>query len=353
MLSGKLMRATLLLSLSSLAIIMPMIASAHEVYVLTSAETEKALEAPPLQAFSIIYNQAGEFFMWALIAVILLSFVFFVSISKDVERRFDPKLLAIKKYAPLVARVTLGMSILASAYFGEIFGPELPFAHFLDPLYIPAFSTFLYITSFLILIGLWTRIAAFLLIIMYVCLAFVYGSYILTYTNYLGEMLLAFIIGANFYSVDRTLPPHLTGYFRNITAWFEDHAFLILRVTFGTSLIFASFYAKFIHAELALKTVENFNLTHFFHFEPHFLVLGAFIIETLLGVLFILGIELRFAAIFLLGFLTLSLFYFGEAVWPHIILAGVAIAIFLRGYGPHSLEWRILRHFGRNEEPVL
>lgn len=349
----KLLSSLLLVPLAFFIILTPSIASAHEVYVLSTNETHEALAQPPLQAFSIIAEQSGLFFFGALLAITLVIFVFVISISRKLEHALDPKLIAIKKYAPFVARITLGLSILSAGYFDAVFGPELPFKNFLDPTYFPIFSLFLYITGFLILIGLWTRISAFLLILMFMYFVYLYGTYMFTYTNYFGEMMLAFILGANFLSVDRTLPTHLTGYFRNVTEWLENHAFLILRVSFGISLIFASVYAKFLHADLALKTVADFQLTNFFPFEAHFLVLGAFIIEVLLGVFFIIGFEIRFAAIFLLAFLTMSLLYFGEAVWPHIILAGVAIAIFLRGYGPHTLEWRILRRFGRDEEPVL
>lgn len=331
----------------------PSAVSAHEVYILTPEETSAALDAPSLQAFSIIYAQSGEFFLWFAISLILVFFIFFISISKKLERIFDPKLLAIKKYAPFVGRITLGLSILAAGYFNAIFGPELPFKAFLDPLYFTSFSVFLYLTGFLILIGLWTRISAFLLILVYIFLVMTYGTYMLTYANYFGEMILVFLLGANYLSVDSKLPSHLTGYFKNMTNWIEDRAFLILRVAFGVSLIYASFYAKFFHAELALQTVADYHLTDFFHFEPNFLVLGAFIIEVLLGVFFILGIEIRFASIFLLVFLTMSLLYFGEAVWPHIILAGGAIAILLRGYGPYTLELQLLRRYGRNEEPIL
>ncbi|HSX25180.1 MAG TPA: DoxX family membrane protein, partial [Candidatus Andersenbacteria bacterium] len=125
-------------------------------------------------------------------------------------------------------------------------------------------------------------------------------------------------------------------------------SFLILRILFGTALIYASMYAKFLHSDLALDTVNDYHLTQFFPFTPLFLVLGAFLIETLIGLAFMLGFAIRFFALFFLTFLTMSILFFGESVWPHAILFGVAIVLFFHGYDKFTV-------WGRNgkNEPVL
>ncbi len=335
------------------AMLLPVPAQAHEVYILSQEQIQSALLAPPLDVLSIIHDETGRFFSWMFLVIFLLIFVFLISISRKLEKRFDPWLLSIKKYAPFIVRITLGLSIINMAYHKSILGPELPFASLLSSNYITAFTIFLYIMGTLVLLGLWTRVATLLLFVMYVLLTFKYGLYMFTYTNYFGAIILAFALGPQTFSIDRLLPSHLTGYFRNIPEWLERHAFLILRVSFGLSLMYASFYAKFLHADLAMDVVSTFNLTDFFHFSHNFLVLGAFILEMLLGLLFVLGIELRFSAIFLFIFALLSLLYFKEDMWPHLILAGSAIAIFFRGYGPDTLESQILRRFKRFEEPIL
>jgi hypothetical protein len=65
----------------------------------------------------------------------------------------------------------------------------------------------------------------------------------------------------------------------------------------------------------------------------------------------ILGIEIRWTAIFVLFWLTLSLLYFGEAAWPHLVLFGLGIALFLHGYDRYSLEGQFLKK--AHTEPVL
>jgi hypothetical protein len=47
----------------------------------------------------------------------------------------------------------------------------------------------------------------------------------------------------------------------------------------------------------------------------------------------------------------LSLWYFQESVWPHIVLIGLPIAFFMHGYDKYSLEGYFLKK-GRRE-PVL
>src|SRR6201999_918731 len=118
--------------------------------------------------------------------------------------------------------------------------------------------------------------------------------------------------------------------------------FFILRVTFGISLLYASIYAKFLHNHLALDVASMTfnghmtNLAAALGFEPHFLVIGACIIEIVIALFFILGIEIRFTALFLEFWLSLSLFYFGEVVWPHIILIGIPVAFIFYGYDKYS-----------------
>jgi len=336
------------------ALFLPLIASAHEVYVLPSDVVAKDLTMPSLGVFEIISTHAGQFFFWFFISIWAILTVLSISLSKPLEKYLHPYFESLKRYAPLAGRLTLGSAIIASGYYGALFGPELPMSDFLPTIAIHPFKTFLIVAGTLITVGLFTRIVASLLVLIYLAMWVHYGTYMLTYTNYFGEMLLTIIVGNASHALDRYFHHMYPYVFHEFLLWIERHAFLILRVTFGISLIFASLYAKFLHAQLAIDTVITYNLTNYFPFDPEFIVLGAFAIELLLGLFFLLGIEVRFASLFLLFWLTLSLLYFGEVVWPHLILAGVAIAIFLHGYDRNTIEFRLLRKLNRRaREPVL
>jgi len=332
----------------------PVAASAHEVYVLSKETVSYAMQMPALPIWDIGMQDLGKLFFWAFITFWAVLTILAISVSKKLERFFDPLLHKLKRYAPLVARITLGLAMMASAVEAAAFGPELAFSGFLSPGLIFPLQIGLFILGLLVFIGLFTRLASVALMLFYLWMWTHYGVYMLTYTNYFGEMIITLIAGNAVMASDRYLHHLYPHALHNMVRWIEGHAFLILRAAFGISLIFASFYAKFLHAELALQTVGQYGLTAYLPFDPPFLVLGAFAIELLLGCFFLFGIEIRFASIFLLFWLTLSLLYFQESVWPHIVLAGTAIAIFMRGYDKYTLEWGLMRAMNkRAREPVL
>ncbi len=333
------------------------LAAAHEVYVLDQTTVEDALSHPPLQVFSIIYEQAGRFFFWFCLVSAILIFIGIISFSKRLEAMCDPFLLRLRRYAPFIGRVTLGISVIASAYFASLFGPELPMSLFLPEAAILPFRIYLAVLGVLLTVGYKTRTAALLMMLTYVVMVFRFSHYMLTYLNYFGEMVIAFTLGSRVWALDSGVrKEYVPNLFKPLVRFVVGHGDFMLRIAFGVSLIYSALYAKFIHAQLAIDTVVQYHLTDYFHFTPPFLVLGALAVELLLGTLFILGIEVRFAAIFLTIFLTLSLLYFGEAVWPHIILVGGAFTIFAFGYGKFTLERSYLNHLkpnSKNEEPVF
>ncbi|MES2225265.1 MAG: hypothetical protein V4480_00460 [Patescibacteria group bacterium] len=333
--------------------LLPTVASAHEVYVLPPDVVRTAVATPSFSEIQVALSNINLFVFWAFIAVLVIFIVFFVSISRTLESWLDPWLAKLPPYAPAISRVTIGLSLLAASYNAALFGPELPLSGTFGP-YATLVALILAICGCLLVIGMYTRVAALAGLILFVIEAAQHGSYLLTYTNYLGELLILLVLGAHTVAVHhrgydaRRLPRALL----RLKEQLMPCTFAFLRVAFGISLIYASLYAKVIHNNLALDvTVAYPSLVAFFGFEPHFLVLGAAIIELLIGTFFILGIEIRFTALFVLFWLSLSLSYFGEAVWPHIVLIGIPVAFIFYGYDKYSLEGRFFKRRGR--EPVL
>lgn len=335
-------------------IALPLTAFAHEVYVLKPDVIAYALTRPGLAFFDVLQANLGHFFFWTFISIWAFFTVLSISLSKNVERAIDPFLQRLKRYAPLVARATLGIAIIASAYENALFGPELPLFVGSAGDGVAMLRFVLMVLGALITVGLFTRVASLLLVALFAVLTVQHGWYMLTYANYLGEMITVMVLGNTAFALDSLYHDIYPHHIHRAVRWLESHAFLILRVSFGVSFIYASVFAKLIHAELALQVVNIYHLTNFFPFEPHFIVLGAFCIELLLGTFFIFGIEVRFAALFLLFWLTLSLLYFKESVWPHIVLAGVGLAIFMHGYDRYTIQWGLLRmRHSRAHEPTL
>lgn len=316
--------------LGAALIFSPFVSSAHEVYVLSPATIahDLSVSSPnPLGAFD---SNRFQFMLWGFVAFLVVSTVFFASLTHTVEVLFEPYLTRMRPHAALVARVTLGLCLLASAYHMALFGPELPLSNFGS--YAVFVQWVLYATGVAITFGLFARPAALAALLVFIGGGVLYGSYMLNYANYFGEMMVVLLLGGGALALFRGN--------KKPSKKLEEYAFLILRVGFGVAVAFAAIYAKFLHSNLALSTISEYHLTNYFHFDPLFIVLGACIIEVMMGVFFIFGFEIRHTSLFFLFWIFLSVLYFGESVWPHLVLVGVNIALFMYGYDKWTVEGR-------------
>jgi uncharacterized membrane protein YphA (DoxX/SURF4 family) len=320
------------------------------VYVLTPTEIQQGLSTPAFNMLAVAKQDAANVFFWGFIAALTIFAIFFISIGRVVERALVPAFRRIRPWAPHIARVTVGISFLAAAYYGATYGPELPMAPVFGQ-YVPLLQLILVVMGLCIIFGYFVRTAAVCALLLFGYATYRNGLYMLTYTNYLGEVLVLVLFGMH------THKDGLTGSLGRLARALEPYSFLILRVAFGTSLFYAALYAKVLHNDLALQVASlplaghMYNIAHYLHFEPHFLVLGAAIIEFLIAIFFLLGIEIRFTSLFLEFWLSLSLIYFGEVVWPHLILIGIPIAFICYGYDRYSVEGYFFKK--RRLEPVL
>lgn len=331
------------------ALCAPALASAHEVYVLSAPDIVRAMAGPPMPIMSVIAANLQQFIFWAFLCFVVVTTIFFMSISRFAERLLMPFFHRVKQYASLFVRMSIGASLLASAYHQALFGPELTFSNIFGA-FAPFATAAIVLAGFFVLFGLATRFSMFIIIAAYVWGVFVTGLYMLTYAEYLDAVALFFILERPSKNTSSGMHPYMNA----IGARLKPYRFAILRVLFGVALVFASVYAKLLHPTLTLMVVDEYNLTSYWlfrPFEPHFLVLGAALIELLCGAFFIIGFEVRHTSLFLFFWLTLSLFFFGESIWPHIIIFGMTSAFFLYGYDRYSLEGRYFKK--RNREPVL
>jgi hypothetical protein len=321
-------------------------ASAHEVYVLNHDEIATDIAQPPLNLFAVAVSQESLFFTSAFVGLLLVILILGISLSRKVEKAIDPFLFKIKPYSSYVAQITIGCALLASAYYGALFGVELPLNHLFGGYDVLA-TIILYISAFSILFGIYPRIGGLCAVAIYlaaVCSG--QGLYMISYLTYFAEGGIIFFLGAGYSFLGSTRKGD-SAFMKAL----RKRSHFILRICFSTSLIYAAFYAKFIHGALALDTVMKYHLTNYFHFAPLFIVLGAFLVELSIGLFYLIGFEIRFVSLFFLTFLTLSLVFFGEAVWPHIILIGTAIGLFVHGYDEYTLERRW--YIQGKREPVL
>lgn len=330
----------------------PQLTLAHEVYLLSPEEVEQLTNQPRISILNVFAENLPQTFWWALLVSFMVISVFVISISATLENRFDKYLIKLKHFAPFVARVTVGLAFWSCAYHTSLFGPELPFEEVFGNFTLPMQVIFATLGGFMIF-GIYTRSTGLLGLLIFAIGMVHHGVYMITYLNYLTEFIVLILVGGHKFAVAKEKPEkwNFHKWLDYLSEKYGEFSFLILRVGFGVSLIYASVYAKIIHNQLGLAIASNYGLAPIFGFPPEFLLFGAAIIEILLGVMFILGIEIRFNAIVINIFLTLSLLYFGESVWPHIILIGIPIAFFCYGYDKYSLEGYFFKK--GNREPIF
>ncbi|MBI5645116.1 hypothetical protein HY970_03390 [Candidatus Kaiserbacteria bacterium] len=336
---------------SSAALFAPIAAYAHEVYVLDSKAVAQDMAAQSPNPFSAYFGNEHNFFFWAFVSFVTVSTIMAASTFHVFERALGPTFLYIKRFAHPVTRITIGLSLMSFGWYGGLFGPELSFSQLFAG-GAELMGNALIVFGAAIVLGLYTRVIALMGIALYSIVAITHGTYLLTYADHLGAYLLLFLLGSGRFSLDEQFGlGRLAGPMQRVAKRYAYLAFPIMRVLFGFGIMYASIYAKYIHSQLALDVVLTYNLTEYFPFDPLFVVLGALIIEFAAGAMILLGIEIRWTALFLLFWLTLSLLYFQEALWPHIVLFGLGLALFAHGYDRYSLEGHFLKYGHR--EPVM
>lgn len=335
---------------SVIASFLPAIANAHEVYVLDPATVSRAMAVPSPNPFDAIAGNTFNFVFWGIVTAVVFSTFITASAFRLYEQRLDPFLFKLKKFALPVVRVTVGLCFIAFSYSGNLYGSELFLAAGFGAA-APLMQILIALVGVLAVLGLATRLAGALMLGIYALALYAFGPYILTYTDFFGAAAVITILGGGLYSVDQ-----ITGFgsaqaISVYTRRLRPYAFVILRISLGWGVLYASVYAKYLHSQLALDVVNQYDLTRFFPFDPLFVVLGALIIEFLAGAMVLFGITLRWTLVFLAIWLTLSLAYFQELIWPHGILFGVAISLFLHGYDRYSVEGYVLKR--KHTEPVF
>lgn len=302
---------------------------AHEAYVLPEKIFQEGLitkTVNPLQTLQIFFT--AEY----LPATILVGVIFGVAYSVNFllagsgfGRATDNFIKRFRDWGLLTVRVALAASFLYGASSGNVFGPELQLTHVFLGQFI---SPLKFLLGIMFLLGLGTELAAVLGIILFGLVFLSFGSYSLTYLNYLGELVALALFGSRFLSVDGLLfgnKPWLTA--------IHKYKFLevpIVRIGLGLALIYTAWNVKFIHQSLPLAVINQYQLqNYFFGWGGQYISVGAGIVELMIGMFFLFGFAQRLTVLIFMIFITLSLLFFREAVWPHLLLYGISVLLFI------------------------
>src|SRR3989344_8709902 len=109
------------LGISFLAL--PYVALGHEVYVLEDEVIAQALSATSPNPFGAYGGNERDFYLWAFISFIVLSTVLFASTFRFLEKRAQPLLTHLKRFALPLVRLTVGITLLVFGLRGVLYGP--------------------------------------------------------------------------------------------------------------------------------------------------------------------------------------------------------------------------------------
>lgn len=307
---------------------------AHEAYVLPQYEFSSGLKTFTHDPLRPLLDPSH-----AQISAVITLFVFLGYIVSFFWATTKPAALLdkyIRKAAavgPLIIRVAISTSLFFSAQSNVILGPELTLSEVSGGVVI---RFLLFLISVMILLGIFTEIAAFIGLCIFVYVAFFFDAYLITYANYFGELTVLFLFGSRFLSFDN----YLFGkklYFNKI----KKYAFLevpIVRVLYGVALIYAGISIKFLHQDLSIAVYNQYHLKDFFHASADFIAAGAGLSEVTIGFFILLGFAQRLTILISLVFITLSIFYFRELLWPHLMLYGISFSLLINSADLYTLD---------------
>ncbi|MBX4200442.1 hypothetical protein KW790_03235 [Candidatus Parcubacteria bacterium] len=306
--------------ISLLAIISPLFVSAHEAYVLTTKEWDYGIMHPGagrlLGALTPENFKVIVVITLSIVAALIFTFFFrLTSIAGFLGRQVE----RLSVIGPIIVRLTFATALFFSAHTDHILGPELPLS--VLP-YDHLLRATLYIASICIALGFLTEIMALASLAIFILAAREYGAYIITYLNYLGEIIVLLLFGSREWSIDRKI----FGPLKRLRNW-SNYKTVIVRICYGLALIYAAVNIKLFHPLLTIQVVNDYHLNQFHWLFPHdplLIALGAAITEIVIGLFIIFGFEMRLTVLVSVFYITLSLLFFREAVWPHLLLYGIS-----------------------------
>ena len=310
------------------------LAFAHEAYVLTRNEFDHGLQVVtknPLQGLlDPRYIQTSLLITVCIVALFTLSFLW---ATTPLAARLDRLIRKLWTIGPLIIRLAISTSFYFAASANSILGPELSLATL--P-YGQVVRYLLFLLAILIFFGFLTEVAAAVGLLLFFYVSYFYGSYMVTYANYFGELLVLLFFGSRFLSIDRLLFGK-----KAYISFFEKKRFLetpLVRILYGIALIYAGYTIKFVHQGLSIAVYNQYHLINFFHAPADFIAAGAGLSEITIGVFILFGFAQRITIAISLIFITLSLLYFQEMLWPHLMLYGISLSLFVNSSDPFTID---------------
>lgn len=261
------------------------------------------------------------------------------------RQRFVVQGQQYSEFVPWMVRLSVGLVLIGAGLSRVLFMPTLP-----APTPIALVLT---AAGFLILVGLAVRPAAIAALAAY-GIALVMNPQLVMMFDLAGGLAAVAVLGPGRPSLDDLLRaafprgPGARAATENLgRGRFDDLVPLLVRLGVGGAFAASGVVDKLLLYEQALAAVEQYDLTSVVPVAPGLWVVGAFLVETALGLAILLGVLTRASAIVGFAVLTLAMFALpDDPVIAHVGLFGLSSVLVVLGAGRWSVDRAILAGVG-------
>lgn len=281
--------------------------------------------------YAFLTKPFSDPFNWLAIAITLVVILGAIIVGKkssfirDRIRFFRGRTRSYLDYIPAILRTCIGIALIGAGSQQALISPAVH-----DQ---PGFATVQILLGFLIVSGFLLTPATL------GALALAIGALIIHPTLFDNLEIIAILIailclGQSKPGIDDLLG--LPSYSAPIKV--QAYVPLILRLGVGLSLVIMAIGDKLLNPHLFGQVIEAYGLTSVLPFSTGMWVASATIIELVLGLALILGLQTRVMS--LVTFLVLSIFFmvFGEEVYAHVTLFGSLFVLLITGSGQLSID---------------
>ncbi len=317
------------IALTLLCALTPSAASAHVSYVLTKDEMASHYGMDMRFLMNAITDPS---FILLTFFLLLLGVLFAIKVSHTqwMRQKIAVTCLRTESYhslIPWILRLSLGISFIGSGLANTLISPILT--------NYPQFAFIQIVVGFLFLSGFLLFPATLVALALY---GFGITQHFALIGNFeiLSALLALLIIRKSRPGIDDLLKIPFPSLFH----FKKDISPCVIRIGCGITMIFLALTEKFLNPHISELVVLKYRLLHFIPMTQNMWVVSAGSIELLIGLLLVIGYRTRLISAIAFIVLSVSFFYFQEAVYSHVTLFGVLSILFVTGGGYMSVDNR-------------
>ncbi len=296
------------------AIFIPTTAFAHVGYVVKAEEAHQNFGIDFPYLLEPLHHSGNLALMLG--TIILCSALYFFLSRKNTNPKFKKavqhliqKAKTYENLTPWIMRLSLGIALIGAGTTATLISPLL--GNF------PEFSLLQNITGFLLLTGFLLTPATLLAMALFI-IALSKNIYLLGGLDFLALAIALLISADPKPGIDDLIGIPFASPLKKLRPWIP----FILRIGIGGSMIFLALYEKILNPHFSALVVKAYHLNQIIPVSTQMWVLSVGLIELALGFAIVIGFKTRLFAIIAFMVLTVTFFFFKEAVHPHVTLFG-------------------------------